>query len=106
MGGGNSTQGAPVDAVRSEPDGPVEHQAVGGLFDGAVGEDGAVENLTCHVRVARDDDSGLAEGEGHEAFGVAGAGHGGDFAVGQGGHEGHAADERQASGAGNYGLGF
>lgn len=82
MSGRDSPQGSPVDSVGGEPDGPVEHQAVGRFFHRAVGENGAVENLLRHVRVTRHDDASLAEAESHEALGLASLGHGGDFAVG------------------------
>lgn len=64
------SQGSPVDTVRGETDGAVEHEAVGGFLDWAISEDRALENLFGHVRVAGDNGSRVAEAEGHEPGGV------------------------------------
>lgn len=104
MIGSDSPQGAPVESIRSKTNCSIEHQAVSGLLDGSISEDGAVQDLPGDVGVARHDDSRVAEAVGHEAAGVACGGGGGDAAVGEGGgHERDAAQEREASGTRNHG---
>lgn len=102
MSGGDPPQSPPVDAVGSEADRPVEHQAVRRLLHWPVGEHRAVENLLRDVRVASDDDTRLAEAEGHEPPGSAGRRGGGDAAVGEGRHEAHAAEQRETFRSGNH----
>jgi len=98
---GDSPEASPVNSVRGEADGAVKHEAVCGFFDGTIGEDGAVENLLGHVGVARDDDTCVAETKGHEALGSACGGRGCDTVMGQGNHEAHASNKREAFGTGN-----
>lgn len=100
--GGNPAKGPPVDAIGSEAYGAVEHEAVGGFFNGPVGKGRAVEDVLGDVGVARDDHARLADAEGHEARGAAATGLSGELPVGEAGHEANAAEHREASGPWNY----
>lgn len=97
MCGCDTTKGAPVHAVGSEADGAAEHQAVSRLFYGPVGKNRAVEDLFRDVWVGGDDDSCLAEAEGHEPLGVEPVGNGCELAVSEARHEVHAPNEWEAS---------
>lgn len=57
MGGRDPPQAPPVVTVGGETHGPVEEKLVSRLFDGAVGESGAVQDLFGGVRFGGDDET-------------------------------------------------
>lgn len=98
MAGGDAPERTPVGSVLGEADGAVEHEAVGGVVERAVGERRVVEDLLGHVRVGRDDGADGAERQRHEPLGPRLARRlVGQRAVRQPGHEAEAADDGEPS---------
>lgn len=93
MGGSDSPEEAPVGPVRGEADGSAEHEALGRLLDGAVGEGRRGQDLASRAGVRGDDGGGRAEGESHELGGVTASSHGSQRAVSQAAGESEEAAE-------------
>lgn len=95
MSGSDAAESAPVDAVRSEADGSVEHEAVSGFFDRTVSKSRMVEDLPGDIMVGRDDDTSVAKAESHEPVCMHGLRYVSKVAVSKGMHEVDAANYRE-----------
>lgn len=88
----NSSEEAPVCPVGSEANGAAEHEALGRLFDGTIGEVRGGEDFTSCVRIRSDDNGSGAEAESHELGSSSRESHGSERAVSQ-----RASESQQAS---------